>query len=89
MSSFHGILPIIQPASGATLSAYTYMQVYVGTGGGSAIINGTSMALDAGSNFDIMINSISSVTGAVYLLGVPINVMRGTSIIGGYYGPVA
>lgn len=89
MSSFNAIPPIIQPASGATLSAYTYIQVYVGTGGGTATINGTPMLLAAGSNFDIMINSISSVTGAVYLLGVPINVMQGTSIIGGYYGPVA
>jgi hypothetical protein len=65
------------------------MQVYAGTGGGSAIINGTSVVLAAGSRFDVMINSISSVSGNTYLLGVPINVMLGTSIIGGYYGPVA
>jgi hypothetical protein len=82
MSSFHGIPPIIHPASGATLSAYTYMQVYAGTGGGAATINGTSVSLAAGSRFDIMINSISSVSGDTYLLGVPINVMLGTSIIG-------
>ncbi len=89
MSAFNAIPPIIHPASGATLSAYTYMQVYAGTGGGSAIINGTSVILAAGSRFDVMINSISSVSGNTYLLGVPINVMLGTSIIGGYYGPVA
>jgi hypothetical protein len=89
MSSFHAIPPIIHPASGATLSAYTYMQVYAGTGGGAATINGTPILLAAGSSFDIMVNSISSVSGEVYLLGVPINVMQGTSIIGGYYGPVA
>lgn len=88
MSSFHGIPPIIHPASGATLSAYTYMQVYAGTSGGTATINGTSVSLAAGSRFDIMINSISSVSGDIYLLGVPINVMLGTSIIGGYGGPV-
>lgn len=89
MSAFNAIPPIIHPASGATLSAYTYMQVYAGTGGGSAIINGTSVILAAGSRFDVMVNSISNVSGNVYLLGVPINVMLGTSIIGGYYGPVA
>lgn len=88
MSAFNAIPPIIHPASGATLSAYTYMQVYAGTGG-SAIINGTSVVLAAGSRFDVMVNSISNVSGNIYLLGVPINVMLGTSIIGGYYGPVA
>ena len=88
MSAFNAIPPIIHPASGATLSAYTYMQVYAGTAG-SAIINGTSVVLAAGSRFDVMVNSISNVSGNIYLLGVPINVMLGTSIIGGYYGPVA
>jgi hypothetical protein len=89
MSSFHGIFNIVHPASGATLSAYTYMEVYVGTGGGIATINNTILSLAEGSRFNIMVNSISSVSGEVYLLGVPINVMQGTSIIGGYYGPVA
>ena len=89
MSSFHGIPPIIHPASGATLSAYTYMQVYAGPLGGSATINGTAISIAAGSRFDIMIRSVSSVIGNIYLLGVPNNVMLGTSIIGGYGGPVS
>lgn len=88
MSAFHGIFPIMHPASGATLSAYTYMQVYTGTSGGSATINGTPISLAAGSGFKIMVRTIADVIGDIYLLGVPINVMLGTSIIGGYYGPV-
>jgi adhesin HecA-like repeat protein len=84
MSSFHGIPSIIQPASGATLSAYTYIEVYVGTGGGSATINGMPFVLAAGSNIKIMIRSISDVVGNIYLLGLPINVFQGTPTLSGY-----
>lgn len=84
MSSFHGIPSIIHPASGATLSAYTYIEVYVGTGGGSATINGMSFILSEGSSISIMIRSISDVVGNIYLLGLPINVFQGTPTLSGY-----
>jgi hypothetical protein len=84
MSAFHGVPSIIHPASGATLSAYTYFHVYVGTGGGSATVNGMPFILSEASTIQIMINSISDVVGNIYLLGVPINVFQGTPTLSGY-----
>jgi hypothetical protein len=84
MSSFHGVPSIIHPASGATLSAYTYFEVYVGTGGGSATVNGIPFILSEASTIKIMIKSISDVVGNIYLLGVPINVFQGTPTLSGY-----
>lgn len=84
MSSFHGVPSIIHPASGATLSAYTYFHVYVGTSGGSATVNGMPFILSEASTIQIMINSISDVVGNIYLLGAPINVFQGTPTLSGY-----
>lgn len=86
MSSFHGYFPIIHPASGVTLSAYTYLQVYGGTSGGSATLNGTPVNVAAGSTIDLVIKSISSVSGDIYLLGMKKNVLVGSSVLGGYGG---
>jgi len=84
MSSFYGKPSIIHPASGATLSAYTYIEVYAGTGGGSATINGLPFVISARSNIKIMVNSISAVVGNLYLFGLPISVFQGTPTLSGY-----
>ena len=84
MSSFYGKPSIIHPASGATLSAYTYIEVYAGTGGGSATINGIPFVISEQSNIKIMVNSISAVVGNLYLFGLPISVFQGTPTLSGY-----
>jgi hypothetical protein len=84
MSSFHGYFPIIHAASGATPECHTYLKVYGGTGGGSAIINGLPINVGAGSTIDITVKSITGVTGNVYLLGMKKNVLEGSNTLGGY-----
>ena len=84
MSSSRGYFPIIHAASGATPECYVYLQVYGGTGGGSAIINGTPINVGAGSTIDITVKSITGATGNVYLLGMPRNVLEGSNTLGGY-----
>jgi adhesin HecA-like repeat protein len=84
MSAFYGVPSIIHPASVATLSAFTYFQVYVGTSGGSATVNGMPFILSEASTIEIIINSISDVVGNIYLLGTPINVFQGTPTLSGY-----
>lgn len=84
MSGFHGYFPIIHAASGATPECFKYLKVYGGTGGGSAIINGLPINVGAGSTIDIAVNSITGVTGNVYLLGMPRNVLEGSNTLGGY-----
>ena len=86
MSSFHGYFPITRPASGATLNEEIYLKVYGGASGGTATLNGTLVNIAAGSTIDLAINSISGVSGDIYLLGMPKNVLVGSSVLGGYGG---
>jgi hypothetical protein len=84
--ALHGNRPsIVHPAGSANLTGYTYYEVYSGTGGGTATINGTAMTIPAASSIPIIIKSISGVTGDIYVLGDPINVSYGSNIIGGSF----
>jgi len=69
------IFSIIHLASNANFSAYTYSQVYAAANT-TAIINGTSVTMAAGSKLDIMVKSISGAN--VYVLGDKIDVFTGS-----------
>jgi hypothetical protein len=64
---------IIHTAANANLTAFTYTQVYAGAAA-SVTINGTTVAMVAGSTINIRVKSISA-TDKVYLIGNPINTM--------------
>jgi len=86
MPRANGIYSIIHPASGATLSAYTYYEVYAGTGGGVADINGTTINFGESSNTEILVRSIGNISGNLYLLGETKSVSSAGTYIGGSYG---
>jgi hypothetical protein len=77
---------IISPASGATLNNHTYLGVYCGSGGGSAIVNGTHINFHEGSSVKLLVRSISDVVGNLHLLGFKRYVMDGSSRLGGNGG---
>lgn len=82
----HGNRPSITHNAGlANLTGYTYYEVYGGASGGTATINGTPMTIGASSSLSIVVRTISDVTGEFYLLGSPISVSYGTTIIGGSF----
>lgn len=85
----HGNRPtIIHAASGVTaahLTAFTYYNVYAGTGGGTATVNGTPMALGEASSLSVVVRSIDTVTGEIYVMGDKANVSYGSPIIGGSF----
>tara|TARA_R110000868_G_scaffold203969_4_gene451943 strand:+ start:19762 stop:20019 length:258 start_codon:yes stop_codon:yes gene_type:complete len=85
MPRANGIYSVIHPASGATLSAYTYYEIYAGTAGGTATINGTVVNLAAGTGFDIIVRTISSISGNIYLLGENKSLSSDGNYIGGTY----
>lgn len=89
MSSFHGKYPIIHDIanfSGTSFSAYTYLEVVSGRANASAVINGVTVNLAAGQSIEVVVNSISSPSGDLYLLGMPKNVLVGSSVLGGTGG---
>jgi hypothetical protein len=78
MPKFNNIYSIIVPAQSPIFSAHTYSEVYGGSAGCSAIINGTSINVDAGSTVSILIRSISGGTGC-FLLGDNNDVYQGST----------
>ena len=82
MSKLNDSYTIIVPATAPVLSAHTYTQVYGGSAGCTAVINGVSVSIGASSNLDIRIRSISGGTGC-YLLGEDNNVYLGSTVLGG------
>ena len=86
MSSFHGKYPIIHDADEANLTGFTYLEVYCGSGN-TVTLNGTEVVMAAGSSIELVVNSISvSGPNLVYLLGMPKNVLVGSSVLGGTGG---
>jgi hypothetical protein len=69
----------------ASFTAFTYYQVYVGTAGGTAVVNGITMNLAPSSLINMVVRSLSSVTGDIYLLGDKINVSYGSDTVGGSF----
>jgi hypothetical protein len=82
MGNINDINTIIVSATSANLSAHTYTEIYGGSAGCTAIINGVSVSVNAGSNLYVVINSISGGSGC-YLLGEKINVFQGSTGLGG------
>jgi len=86
MPRANGIYSIIHPASGATLSAYTYYEIYAGAGGGVATVNGTVINFGESSNIEVLVRKLNNVSGNLYLLGEIKSVSTGGTYIGGTYG---
>jgi hypothetical protein len=82
MANFNDVNTIIVSATSANLTAHTYTQVYGGSAGCTATINGVSVGVAAGSNLSVVVNSISGGSGC-YLLGERINVFQGSTVLGG------
>ena len=58
---------VIHPASEANFTGYTYTQVYAGAAA-TPTVNGVVVAMAAGHNINILVQSISS-TANVYVIG--------------------
>ena len=82
MANINDINTIIVSATSANLSAHTYTEIYGGNAGCTAVINGVSVNVNAGSTLFIVVNSISGGSGC-YLLGEKINVFQGSTGLGG------
>lgn len=85
MSMYVG-LPVVHRATSANLNNFVYSQIYCGTSASTATVNGVAMTFAASSNVNLTIQSISNITGDLFLLGVPINVITGSTYVGGSYG---
>lgn len=80
MAKINDIHSIIVPAQSPIFSAHTYTEVYGGTNGCTAIINGTSVDVASSSNLAIWVRTISGGTGC-YLLGENQNVLQGSNVL--------
>ena len=72
------IFSIIHLAANADFSANTYSQVYAGAAT-TAVINGVSVTMAAGSRLDMMVKSISG--ASVYVLGDKKDVFTGSVLL--------
>ena len=84
MPKFNSVYTEIVPADSPIFSAHTYSEVYGGGSGCSAIINGTSITVAAGSSLEVLVRTISGGTGC-FLLGDKNDVYQGTVGLGGIY----
>jgi len=73
------IFSVIHLAANADFSANTYSQVYAGADT-TAVINGVSVTMGAGSRIDIMLKSLTG--GNVYAIGDKKDVFTGSTILG-------
>jgi|TARA_R110001592_G_scaffold255196_1_gene518708 hypothetical protein len=79
-----GVYTVIDLASNADFTKYTYNQVYAGATG-TAVINGTSVKMVGGSTIDVLVKSISGTD--IYVIGSPINVINGPQTLSHYPNP--
>jgi hypothetical protein len=82
MAQINDIHTVIVPAQSPVFSAHMYTEIYGGSAGCSANINGTIVNVGAQSNISVWVRSISGGTGC-YLLGDNQNVYQGSSGLGG------
>jgi hypothetical protein len=85
MPRINDIHSIIVPAESPNLTAHTYTEIYGGTSGCTAIVNGVTVNVASSSNIPIWIRTISATTGC-YLLGENKNVYTGSPVLGGLGG---
>lgn len=81
MAKINDIHSIIVSASAPVFSAHTYTEVYGGTAGCTAVINGTSVTVAPSSNISIWVRTISGGAGC-FLLGEENNVFQGSTRLG-------
>ncbi len=81
MAKINDIHSIIVSASAPIFSAHTYTEVYGGTAGCTAVINGTSVTVAPSSNISIWVRTISGGAGC-FLLGEENNVVQGSTRLG-------
>lgn len=82
MAKINDIHSVIVPAQSPVFSAHMYTEIYGGSTGCAAIINGTNVNVGAQTSLSIWVRSISGGTGC-YLLGDNQNVFQGSSGLGG------
>lgn len=82
MPKINDIHSVIVPAQSPVFSAHMYTEIYGGTAGCAANINGTIVNVAAQSSISIWVRSISGGTGC-YLLGDNQNVYQGSPGLGG------
>lgn len=81
MAKINDIHSIIVSASAPVFSAHTYTEVYGGTAGCTAVINGTSVTVAPSSNISIWVRTITGGAGC-FLLGEENNVFQGSTRLG-------
>ena len=81
MAKINDIHSIIVPANAPVFSAHTYTEIYGGSAGCTAVVNGTSVAMGAASSISIWVRTISGGAGC-FLLGEDNNVIQGSTRLG-------
>lgn len=81
MAKINDIHSIIVPANAPVFSAHTYTEIYGGSAGCTAVVNGTSVAMRAASSISIWVRTISGGAGC-FLLGEDNNVIQGSTKLG-------
>lgn len=81
MAKINDIHSIIVPANAPVFSAHTYTEIYGGSAGCTAVVNGTSVAMGAASSISIWVRTISGGAGC-FLLGEDNNVIQGSTKLG-------
>lgn len=81
MAKINDIHSIIVPANAPVFSAHTYTEIYGGSAGCTAVINGTSVAMGAASSISVWVRTISGGAGC-FLLGEENNVIQGSTNLG-------
>lgn len=84
MPNINDIHSIIVSADTANFSAHTYTEIYGGSAGCTAVINGITVNVAAQSSIKLWIRSITGGSGC-YLLGENQNVYQGSGGLGGIY----
>lgn len=82
MPNINDIHSIIVSANTPNLSAHTYTEIYGGSAGCTAVINGVSVNIGAQSSLKLIIKSITGGSGC-YLLGEKKDVFNGSDGLGG------
>lgn len=81
MAKINDIHSIIVPANAPVFSAHTYTEIYGGSAGCTAVVNGTSVTMGAASSISIWVRTISGGAGC-FLLGEDNNVIQGSTRLG-------
>jgi len=74
LNDIHSIVFPAASATSATLSAYSFTEIYAGASA-TPVINGVSVTMNAGSSIKVKIASISNGTNC-FLLGEKINFLN-------------